>query len=61
MTFRSQLEPSIKSYECFMFFKISDWKSQWTDGFLKDLTDVNELTPPPKKKTPYCHAHILLK
>ena len=24
MTFRSQLEPSIKSYECFMFCKISD-------------------------------------
>ena len=37
MTFRSELEPSIKSYECFMFFcKISEWKSQWTDGFLKE-------------------------
>ena len=37
MTFRSQIGPLIKSYECFMFCLISDWKSHWTDGFLKDL------------------------
>ena len=36
MTFKSQLEPSIKSYECFMFCKISDleitldwWILEW--------------------------------
>ena len=37
ITFRSQLEPSIKSYECFMFLQNIRWKSHWTDGFLKDL------------------------
>ena len=37
MTFRRQIEPSIKSYECFMVLQISHWKSHWTDGFLKDL------------------------
>ena len=37
MTFRSQLEPSIKSYKRFMFLRISDWKSLWTDGLWKDL------------------------
>ena len=37
MTFRSQIGPLIKSYECFRFCLISDWKSHWTDGFLKDL------------------------
>ena len=37
MNFRSQLEPSIKSYECFMFLLHFRLEMTWTDGFLKDL------------------------
>ena len=36
MTFRSQLEPSIKSYECLCFCIILDWISHWPDGYFKD-------------------------
>ena len=37
MTFRSQLVPPIKIYECFMFLQNIRLKLDWTDGFLKDL------------------------
>ena len=37
MTFRSQIEPSVKINDYLCVCKNSDWKWEWTDGFLKVL------------------------
>ena len=55
MTFRSQIGPLIKSYECFMFLLNFRLKIKWTDGFLKDLNRffLSILPPPLKTHTPH--------
>ena len=52
ITFRSQIGPLIKSYECFMFFLNFRLEITWTDGFLKDLNRFFlSILPPPLKHT----------
>ena len=60
MAFRSQLEPSIKSYECFMFLQNFNWKSHWTDGFLKDLNRFFFQKPRKSKNTLYYQKNLRL-
>ena len=47
MNFRCQIGPLS---ECFMLCLISDWKSHWTDGFLKDLNCFFFFQKPRKSK-----------
>ena len=54
MNFRCQIGPLS---ECFMFCLISDWKSHWTDGFLKDFNRfIFQFYLPPLKHTHPTHT-----
>ena len=56
ITFRSQIGPLIKSYECFMFLLNFRLEITWTDGFLKDLNRVFLSILPPLLKTHTPHT-----
>ena len=58
VTFKSQIGPPIKTYDVLCFCKISDGKSHWTEGFLKDLNRFFLSKPRKSKNALYYQKHL---